>query len=535
LPKHAQAGLKTIRAITDQKGFGIAYAVVSSTRQGPPGDSEVRGWHRKAETEDVPAAAVPATAVAPTGPPPDVREGLLGQWKFEESTRATALDSSGNDFTGVFTNEPARVQGRFGQGLGLDGKDRHVVLPNSTSLDDLQEGSYSAACWYKPNVQPAGKGEANDAAHALIVKSSLHEGLTYASDGRFIMDHWIAGNTSVGATSAQAFPPGSWYHVAGVVNRPTGTVQIFVNGRLESTVAYAGGTAAREFDKEPWKIGMANPGGATLRFAADGIFDDVRLYTRALTLNEIRTLAGVTGPSPTIALTSPTGSESFEPGAAIAFAAQVTSPDKVAKVEFLVGGAVVGSDAAPPFAYTWSKVPAGSYSVQARLTDKTGNTALTPTVTVKVGSVTFYRAFNLGGAAVTVDGTSFEGKGAKGLTTNGTPLDLKVTAFAPPAEGPRAQLLKTALVHTQGTSVSVIGIPNGSYQLYLTVVEDGPPQTYDLHAEGKPVQPKVKGGPAGSWARLGPWTVDVTDGLLDVEAKGGTANFAALEIWKVGR
>ena len=37
LPKYAQAGAKAARIITDQKGFSVAHAVVSSTRSGPPG------------------------------------------------------------------------------------------------------------------------------------------------------------------------------------------------------------------------------------------------------------------------------------------------------------------------------------------------------------------------------------------------------------------------------------------------------------------------------------------------------------------
>ena len=46
---------------------------------------------------------------------------------------------------------------------------------------------------------------------------------------------------------------------------------------------------------------------------------------------------------------------------------------------------------------------------------------------------------------------------------------------------------------------------------------------------------KFASGPAGRWERLGPWVVDVTDGVIDVSARGGEANFCGLEIWRVSK
>jgi len=94
-------------------------------------------------------------------------------------------------------------------------------------------------------------------------------------------------------------------------------------------------------------------------------------------------------------------------------------------------------------------------------------------------------------------------------------------------------LLKTAVVHPQGTSVSFIGIPNGPYQIFLYVAAEGTPQTYDIVIGGRVVQYKIQSGPAGTWQKLGPWTVESTGGLLEVAAKGGEANFCAVEVWKV--
>jgi hypothetical protein len=106
--------------------------------------------------------------------------------------------------------------------------------------------------------------------------------------------------------------------------------------------------------------------------------------------------------------------------------------------------------------------------------------------------------------------------------------------FTPPPEG-RGALLRTAVLHPLGTNVSIISIPNGTYQIHLTIVEEKEAQIFDLSIEGRVVQPKLSTIGPGAWRRLGPWTVDVTDGLLDVTARGAGVLFAALEVWSVGK
>ncbi len=52
LPKFASAGAKRVRLLTAQKGFSVASAIVTSTRQGPPRDAELRDLE-KARGESV--------------------------------------------------------------------------------------------------------------------------------------------------------------------------------------------------------------------------------------------------------------------------------------------------------------------------------------------------------------------------------------------------------------------------------------------------------------------------------------------------
>jgi hypothetical protein len=48
------------------------------------------------------------------------------------------------------------------------------------------------------------------------------------------------------------------------------------------------------------------------------------------------------------------------------------------------------------------------------------------------------------------------------------------------------------------------------------------------------VQANYNSGAAGSWARLGPYTVNLTDGAINIATSGGTANVSGIELWNAG-
>jgi hypothetical protein len=529
LPKYTQAGMKDVRITTDQKGFSVCFILISASRTGPASEAEMKSWVRKADPvaapDDKPSAVEAVVAVEQRDPT------LIGHWKLDEAG-ATALDTSGHDNSGVLVNEPSRVPGKSGGAIALDGKERYVSLPNSDILDRVQESAYTVACWFKPNSRP---GDPHDAAYAVLVKSAAHEGVTYNADQKFVMDHVLANNTVVSAVSATTFPPGAYYHVAGVVNRSEGAVRIFVNGKLEGSATFASGGASRDFKNETWKIGIALPSGGPQRLSADGIVDDVRIYSRALQAGDLKSIAGIVGGTPpAIAITSPLPGEKFDAGATITISATATPAERIAKLEFYAGGTLLASRTSPPFSHTWAKVPGGNYILTARATDRSGAVFASTPLTIRVGSPTLYRALNLGGPALRIDEISFEGRGAKGVSCNGSPVEIK-SELVPVPDASLAALLKRAVVHPLGTSVSLIDIPNGSYQVFLYVAAEGQPQVYDLAIAGKVVQAKIQSGASGNWQKLGPWTVDASGGLLEIAAKGGEVNFCALEIWRVSK
>ncbi len=71
LPKYATPGLKVVRMLTEQKGCGVAFAIISSTRAAPPTDKETQ--------EMLKPAAEAAVEVKPGEAPPSAPQALGGK------------------------------------------------------------------------------------------------------------------------------------------------------------------------------------------------------------------------------------------------------------------------------------------------------------------------------------------------------------------------------------------------------------------------------------------------------------------------
>jgi hypothetical protein len=95
----------------------------------------------------------------------------------------------------------------------------------------------------------------------------------------------------------------------------------------------------------------------------------------------------------------------------------------------------------------------------------------------------------------------------------------------------RAAMLQTWRQHW-ALDAGVAAVPSGTYDVYLYVVQDWDdpnPATVTFTLEGQDVTTHTPGR-AGSWSRLGPFSVTVTDGELTLGARQ-IVNLAGIEIW----
>jgi peptidoglycan/xylan/chitin deacetylase (PgdA/CDA1 family) len=93
-------------------------------------------------------------------------------------------------------------------------------------------------------------------------------------------------------------------------------------------------------------------------------------------------LVQIDATAPTVSLIAPAANAQLTGQAA--FSANASDNVSVARVDFLVDGAVVGSAASSPYTFTWNSasVSDGTHTVQARAVDSAGNIATTTAITV---------------------------------------------------------------------------------------------------------------------------------------------------------
>jgi len=98
----------------------------------------------------------------------------------------------------------------------------------------------------------------------------------------------------------------------------------------------------------------------------------------------------VTGPNqpPTVSITSPSTNATFAAPASIAITANAADPEnQLTRVEFYNGTTLLGTDTTAPYSFTWSSVPAGTYSLTARAYDAAGLNTTSAGVSITVTAV----------------------------------------------------------------------------------------------------------------------------------------------------
>lgn len=100
------------------------------------------------------------------------------------------------------------------------------------------------------------------------------------------------------------------------------------------------------------------------------------------------TCGGGSNNAPTAQITSPANGAAFTAPANISISATASDSDgTVAKVDFFQGTALLGSDTTSPHGFSWTNVPAGTYSLRAVATDNLGATG-SSTVSITVRATT---------------------------------------------------------------------------------------------------------------------------------------------------
>ncbi|HUT46759.1 MAG TPA: LamG domain-containing protein [Sedimentisphaerales bacterium] len=198
---------------------------------------------------------------------------LVGWWKLDEGMGGIVLDWSGHDNDGTLANGPLWVPGNEGDALEFDGVDDTIRLGTGPALDGPTD--LSAAAWIKTSTASAGviiqqrNGGYNGEYRFMVNGNGQLDFMLYGdSDSQYTF------------TTTKTVNDDNWYHVVAIRQGQNG--YIYVDGRLEASNT---GTI-RSLDST---IQVAI--GADIRDSVNyfnGTIDDVRIYNRALTEDEIK-------------------------------------------------------------------------------------------------------------------------------------------------------------------------------------------------------------------------------------------------------
>lgn len=209
---------------------------------------------------------------------------MVGHWTFDEGSGTTAYDSSGNGHDGTIAGGAVYTTGRIGTGaLSFDGTGR-VSVPYSAPLT-LAGINYTIAFWIKQsytggqNQVVISMDEGNDWYGGYDIKTDREvEGGPPHCIAAFQNTGVPLGNTLWGPQIAED----TWTHVAVVFNSQIDK-RMYINGELYSNMG---------------DIGLVDDGNDVLCFGSavydgyglHGALDDIRLYSHALTQDEVRGL-----------------------------------------------------------------------------------------------------------------------------------------------------------------------------------------------------------------------------------------------------
>lgn len=224
-----------------------------------------------------PAATKPTAVEEEEPAKPDPNRGLVGWWKFDETLGKTAVDSSqsGQDGTlkGGLSFDSNSVAGRVGKALKFEGGDDYVEIAGYKGIVGTRPRTVTA--WIKTS---SSDGE--------IMSWGQDEG------GRMFIFGFVRGRIGVTPQGGYLYMNAQthddrWHHVAVAVEE-TELPNLHDHAKvfLDGDVAEIHNIGILDL----WPIDTGSDLDVTIGKDFQGIIDDVRLYDRALSWEEIRLL-----------------------------------------------------------------------------------------------------------------------------------------------------------------------------------------------------------------------------------------------------
>ena len=223
----------------------------------------------------------------------ELSDGLEGYWPLD----GNASDEGGNGLDGTINGNVVPSEDRFGDPNGAmkfpGNMDDHIDLGNPPQLQIT--GAMTLAAWARiDDYETNGRIVAKQAGGGSRCWSLNVESEQYGRVGAFHIS--IDGNELIlGTTQGPLeFGPDEWFHIAGVYD-PGNSVSIYINGELDNSIT--DNIPDTQFNNAE----NVNIGRRPNCCPMNGSIDDVIIWSRALSADEIRQAMGKGGPFATVA------------------------------------------------------------------------------------------------------------------------------------------------------------------------------------------------------------------------------------------
>jgi len=188
-----------------------------------------------------------------------------------------ADDQSGNEFDGTLNGGVSFTGGQVGEAASFDGNDTRIGVDVDNETLDAQT-DISVSIWVYPTEHDSSAYNGIVGSHQ---NSGPYSGWAIAENRSGNLGLWS--DTSGWSDTGQALPLDEWTHIVVTRDETTSTATVYVDG-TEATTA-------------PWQVPTSNDRPLFIGDRADGegppfngLIDDVRIYSRALSASEVQSL-----------------------------------------------------------------------------------------------------------------------------------------------------------------------------------------------------------------------------------------------------